>query len=145
MVRPYRPRIIYNNFSLFYPLSMCCGPNSYTAVHGVFAIIGLLALLPSRLHGWSRFFLELTLHLWAGQLEEAQRPEVQPGEGHLGEEERGKGQHMEAGLVEGQHREVQTGKGQRGEAEPGVDQLGEAVQVLRSELDRRARCCPDRC
>ena len=60
-------------------------------------------------------------------------------------------------LVEGQHWEVQTGKGQlgeagardeegqRGEAEPGVDQLGEAVQVLRSELDRRARCCPDRC
>ena len=136
---------------------MCCGPNSYTAVHGVFAILGLLALLPSRLHGWSRFFLELILHLGAGQLEEAQRPEAQPGEGHLGEEEHRKAQHVEAGLVEGQHREVQTGKGQlgeagardeegqRGEAEPGVDQLGEAVQVLRSELDRRARCCPDRC
>ena len=138
---------------------MCCGPNSYTAVHGVFAILGLLALLPSRLHGWSRFFLELILHLGAGQLEEAQRPEAQPGEGHLGEEERRKAQHVEAGLVEGQHREVQTGKGQlgeagardeegqHGEAEPGLDQLGEAVQVqvLRSELDRWARCCPDRC
>ena len=143
---------------------MCCGPNSYTAVHGVFAILGLLALLPSRLHGWSRFFLELILHLGAGQLEEAQRPEVQPGEGHLGEEKRGKAQHVEAGLVEGQHREVQTGKGQLweagardeegqrgeaelGEAQPWVDQLGEAVQVqvLRSELDRRARCRPDRC
>ena len=85
------------------------------------------------------------MHLGAGQHEEAQRPEVQPGEGHLGEEERRKAQHVEAGLVEGQHREVQTGKGQRGEAVPGVDQLGEAVQVLRSELDRRARCCPDRC
>ena len=156
----------------------------------VFAILGLWALLLSRFHGWSWLFLEL-IWVGAGQLEEARRPEAQPGEGHLGgEEERRKAQHVEAGLGEGQHREVRSGKGQLGEpgardgegelvdgegqlvdeegqledeegqlgdeegqlgearrweAQPGVDLLGEALQVLRSELDRRARCCPDCC
>ena len=138
---------------------MCCSPNNYKVVHGVFSI------------RWSRLFLEL---IWveAGQLEEAQRREAQPGEGHLGgEEERRKAQHVEAGLVEGRRREVQTGEGQLGEpgalgeegqlgeagarggegqlgearqplweVQPGLDQLGEVqvqVHVLRSELDGR--------
>ena len=61
---------------------MCCSPNNYKVVHGVFSI------------RWSRLFLEL---IWVeeGQLEEAQRREV---DGHLGEEERRRAQHVEAGL-----------------------------------------------
>ena len=128
---------MYNNFSLFWPWGTCCGQDSYRAVHGVFAILGF-GLLLSRFHGWSWLFLDLILLHGAGQLEEAQRPEVQLGDGHVGEEERRKAQHVEAGLVEGRRREVQSGKGQLGEpgardeegqlgeAQPGVDQLGEA-------------------